>query len=1447
MATNAPDPVPTAPARPQRRAGRWLGATLLVLALLLVALPLGGWMTLRHWPAALPWLLQQVPGLQLQDLQGRLGDGRLQARQLTLQLPAQAGQLQIDGLDLQGLHLTWAPHPGAWFGLGLAQLAADRVVFQSGAPSGQPLLAPADLQLPLALRIDALRIARLQIDALPAIEDLSARLVLGADQGALHRIEGLSLAWQQTRLRADLQIGSLAPLAVQATLQASKAAQAGTATAPALPAWTATLALHGPLTRLQAEAQLRAEPVAAGSTDRRPTQTPAASATASLDARATLLPFAVWPLGDLTLATRRLDLSALADGWPRTALSGSATVQTGGLDQAATVDLSLDNDLPGAWDARRLPIKRLTLLASAKLRQPDALMLERFALVLADQTGAAGQLTGTGRWAADGLALDLQLLDLQPARLHQQAAALLLGGPVQLRLTGLPGPASAAPTSAPAAASAASAAPAASAAEPAPAEPAALPRLAIDATLTGRSLDRSGLPVKLRLVGSGNSRQFSITQAQASAGPARAEVSLEASAEPAGWRLRGQAQLTHFDPRPWWRGTEASAWRLGPHRLEGQADIDLLWRGVPPASAAQPTPALERWLGAADGDAQLSLRNSLLAGVALNASLRLQSRGPTARIDASLDLAGNQLSARGQRAAEPGADQWTLQLQAPALTALAPLGRLVAELAPDSASLWPSRGKLLGDLQISGRWPALRTQAALSAQGLSAPIGALQSATLDWQSGANAEAPLALNLQMNGLTDGAQRLDHLSATLSGSLRDHRLALRADSPAKPPAWAENLLGPAGAGTRLQADGRGRWTTQTAGAERGAGIPPGLWRLSDLQLQLDARDARADSQPWIVAKSLAAELALGPDGTALALTLAPGRVQLLGNAIQWREAGWRAADATSAGGRFTLLAELERFEIAGLLARAQPAIGWGGQLALGAQIDIRGAERFDAEILLERLGGDLSITDELGTTQALGISDLRLALTAHDGLWQLAQGLAGRYIGEMAGAQVLRTTADRRFPPADAPLQGVLQSNVANLGVWGTWVPPGWRLAGKLRTSASFGGTLGAPEVHGEMIGSGLGARNLLQGLNFTDGELALKLSGGSARIERFVIKGGAGQLDLTGEATLGAEPSARLQLNAEHFRLLGRLDRRLVVSGQADLQLDAQRLKLDGGFTVDEGLIDLSQDDAPKLDGDVKVHSAADKASGAVAQRTPPQPPASGPARQTQVALTIDLGQKLRLRGHGVDAALRGKLQVSSVAGQLAVRGQVRAVDGTVAAYGQKLVVERGTVTFDGAMDNPQLDVLAIRPNLDMRVGVQVVGPAQSPRIRLYSEPDLPDYDKLAWLVLGRAPDNLGRSDTALLQSAAMALLAGDGQSPTGALLDTIGLTDLSLRQTEGETRETIVSLGKQLSKDWYVGYERGVNATTGSWQLIYRLAQRFTLRAQSGADNALDVIWSWRW
>jgi len=155
-------------------------------------------------------------------------------------------------------------------------------------------------------------------------------------------------------------------------------------------------------------------------------------------------------------------------------------------------------------------------------------------------------------------------------------------------------------------------------------------------------------------------------------------------------------------------------------------------------------------------------------------------------------------------------------------------------------------------------------------------------------------------------------------------------------------------------------------------------------------------------------------------------------------------------------------------------------------------------------------------------------------------------------------------------------------------------------------------------------------------------------------------------------------------------------------------------------------------------------------------------------------------------------------------------------------------------------------VLAIRPNIDRRVGVAITGTLLTPRVRLFAEPEMSETDKLSWLMLGRAPDELGRNDTALLQRAAVALLSGEREAPTDALMKSLGIDEVSLRQSDGDTRETVITIGKQLSRRWYLGYERGVNSTNGTFQLTYRIAQRFTLRAQSGLENAIDVIWVWR-
>jgi translocation and assembly module TamB len=238
--------------------------------------------------------------------------------------------------------------------------------------------------------------------------------------------------------------------------------------------------------------------------------------------------------------------------------------------------------------------------------------------------------------------------------------------------------------------------------------------------------------------------------------------------------------------------------------------------------------------------------------------------------------------------------------------------------------------------------------------------------------------------------------------------------------------------------------------------------------------------------------------------------------------------------------------------------------------------------------------------------------------------------------------------------------------------------------------------------------------------------------------------------------------------------------------------------------------------------------------------------------EQDVSVTLDLGPDFQLRGQGLSTRLAGMLTVNSRGtgmSQPRLTGEIRTVLGTYRAYGQRLDIEEGVLRFTGPFDNPALDILAIRPNLTQRVGVQIIGTARSPRVRLFSDPVLSEAETLSWLLLGRSGAN-GGAEAAMLQRAAMALLGGSANGISGQLTQALGLDELSVRSqgdsADGNTTGATVMVGKRLARNFYVAYEQALSGALGSFQIFYDLTSRLTLRAQIGQQSVIDLIYTVR-
>ena len=53
-----------------------------------------------------------------------------------------------------------------------------------------------------------------------------------------------------------------------------------------------------------------------------------------------------------------------------------------------------------------------------------------------------------------------------------------------------------------------------------------------------------------------------------------------------------------------------------------------------------------------------------------------------------------------------------------------------------------------------------------------------------------------------------------------------------------------------------------------------------------------------------------------------------------------------------------------------------------------------------------------------------------------------------------------------------------------------------------------------------------------------------------------------------------------------------------------------------------------------------------------------------------------------------------------------------------------------------------------------------------------------------------------------------------------------------------------MTLGKRLSSDFYVTYERSIGGTFGTLFIFYDLTRRLTLRGQAGQKSGLDLIYT---
>ncbi|MBH3414669.1 translocation/assembly module TamB domain-containing protein [Pseudomonas putida] len=759
-----------------------------------------------------------------------------------------------------------------------------------------------------------------------------------------------------------------------------------------------------------------------------------------------------------------------------------------------------------------------------------------------------------------------------------------------------------------------------------------------------------------------------------------------------------------------------------------------------------------------------------------------EMKGEQLSLDAQLDLKGR---LRGQPAvlkveAQGAGQSWTL-------------GALAVQLGDNringSGSLQQRlAGRVDLDLPRLGQlWPRLQGQVKgrLDVSGtLNAPQGNL---TLQGQQLAQEENHLQ-RLELQGRLDSAQR---------GVIDLKASGIRV---------GDTVLG------TLQANGKGDIRQQAL-----------TLALDGPQLKLDlGLDGQLSKGDWRGRLASGRIQAGGQDWQLQS----PARLQRLASGqLDFGAHCWRSGQASLCGEDQRLAPEprlryhLKQFPLDSLAQWLPKDFAWQGMLNADVNLDIP-ASGPKGNIRVDASGGTLRVRDN-GRWIDFPYQALRLDSTLAPRRVDTRLDFRGERLGELS----LNTRLDPLGK--NKPLSGEFRLAGLDVSIARPFVPMVERLAGQLNGSGRLTGTLLAPQVNGNLMLTGGEVSGAELPVSLQDLSLQALIAGEQVQINGGWRSGDAGRGQLNGQLTWGQALGMDLRLQGQQLPVTVEPYATLEVAPNLNLRLIDDKLAVTGKVLVPKGKIIVRElpPSTVKVSDDTVI----------VGHQTEEGKPPMAMAMDIDVVVGQDT---LSFSGFGLTANLLGHVHIGD---NMDTRGELSLADGRYRAYGQRLTIRRARLLFAGPIDQPYLDIEAIRKVDDVIAGIRLSGSAEQPTTTVFSEPAMSQEQALSYLVLGR-PLGTSGEDNNMIAEAALGLGLAGSAGITGSLAAGLGIDDFQL-DTEGSGNSTSVVASGNLTEKLSLRYGVGVFEPANTIALRYKLSKKVYLEAASGLASSLDIFY----
>ena len=555
-------------------------------------------------------------------------------------------------------------------------------------------------------------------------------------------------------------------------------------------------------------------------------------------------------------------------------------------------------------------------------------------------------------------------------------------------------------------------------------------------------------------------------------------------------------------------------------------------------------------------------------------------------------------------------------------------------------------------------------------------------------------------------------------------------------------------------------------------------------------------------------------------------APAKIERLADGkLTFAAHCWVSGPASLCGEDQRLLPEpklryhLKQFPIDSLAAFLPRDFAWQGKLNADVQLDLpdsgpKGVVSVDAS------GGTLRVKDKDQWVD-FPYDTLKLETTLNPRRIDTALNFRGGKLGELMVQAQINPLAKNK------PITGTFSLAGLDLAVARPFVPMVETLSGKLNGNGRISGGLLAPLVNGNvnLVGGEVSGPELpisLEGLN-----VQALIAGESVQLNGAWRSGKAGQGSLKGQIDWGQALVVDLSLQGSQLPVTVEPYAVLEVAPDLKITMKNDKLAIAGKVQIPRGDIVVRElpPSTVKVSDDTVI----------IGSQTEEGKPPMAMAMDIDVAVGSD---QLNFSGFGLTAKVQGHVHIGD---NMDTRGELWLNDGRYRAYGQKLDVRRARLLFAGPLDQPYLDIEAIRKTGDIVAGIRLSGSAEQPTTQIFSEPAMSQEQALSYLVLGRPLSTTGEDNNMLAQAALGLGLMGSA-GVTSDLAKNLGIQDFEL-DTQGSGNDTAVVASGKITEKLSLRYGVGVFEPASTIALRYLLSKKVYLEVASGVASSLDIFY----